>query len=39
MNQTLLIMVLMYTETFGAAAFIGCCRVVPLRETGACLAP
>ena len=28
-----------YTETFGAAAFIGCCRVVPLRETGACLAP
>ena len=28
-----------YTETFGAAAFIGCCRVVPLRETGACLSP
>ena len=36
MNQTLLIMVLIYTEAFGAAAFIGCCRVVPLRETGAC---
>lgn len=28
-----------YTETFGPAAFIGCCRVVPLRETGACLSP
>ncbi len=28
-----------YTEKFGAAAFIGCCRVVPLRETGACLSP
>ena len=28
-----------YTKTFGPAAFIGCCRVVPLRETGACLSP
>ena len=28
-----------YTEKFGPAAFIGCCRVVPLRETGACLSP
>ena len=28
-----------YTEKFGSAAFIGCCRVVPLRETGACLSP
>lgn len=30
---------IMYTEQFGAAAFIACCRVVPLRETGACLSP
>ena len=30
---------IVYTETFGPAAFIGCCRVVPLRETGACLSP
>ena len=30
---------IIYTETFGPAAFIGCCRVVPLRETGACLSP
>ena len=28
-----------YNEKFGSAAFIGCCRVVPLRETGACLSP
>ena len=28
-----------YTEGFGAAAFIGRCRVVPLRNTGAALAP
>ncbi len=28
-----------YTEAFGAAAFIGRCRVVPLRNTGAALAP
>jgi O-acetylhomoserine (thiol)-lyase len=28
-----------YSETFGAAAFIGRCRVVPLRNTGAALAP
>ena len=28
-----------YTEKFGPAAFIACCRVVPLRETGACLSP
>ena len=28
-----------YTEKFGSAAFIACCRVVPLRETGACLSP
>ena len=28
-----------YTEGFGAAAFIGRCRVVPLRNTGAALSP
>jgi len=28
-----------YTEEFKEAAFIACCRVVPLRETGACLSP
>jgi O-acetylhomoserine (thiol)-lyase len=28
-----------YTEAFGAAAYIGRCRVVPLRNTGAALAP
>jgi len=28
-----------YTETFGPAAFIGRCRVVPLRNTGAALSP
>jgi O-acetylhomoserine (thiol)-lyase len=28
-----------YTEAFGAAAFIGRCRVVPLRNTGAALSP
>ncbi|MEP1472901.1 MAG: aminotransferase class I/II-fold pyridoxal phosphate-dependent enzyme [Halieaceae bacterium] len=28
-----------YTEGFGEAAFIGRCRVVPLRNTGACLSP
>ena len=28
-----------YTDKFGPAAFIACCRVVPLRETGACLSP
>ncbi len=28
-----------YTETFGAAAFIGRCRVVPLRNMGAALSP
>ncbi|MCB5363442.1 bifunctional O-acetylhomoserine aminocarboxypropyltransferase/cysteine synthase [Pusillimonas sp. CC-YST705] len=28
-----------YTETFGAAAFIARCRVVPLRNTGAALSP
>ncbi|GGI70717.1 O-acetylhomoserine aminocarboxypropyltransferase/cysteine synthase family protein [Shewanella gelidii] len=28
-----------YTEAFGPAAFIGRCRVVPLRNTGAALAP
>jgi len=28
-----------YTEAFGAAAFIGRCRVVPLRNMGAALAP
>ncbi|MFT6958461.1 MAG: O-acetylhomoserine (thiol)-lyase [Halieaceae bacterium] len=28
-----------YTEGFGEAAFIGRCRVVPLRNTGACMAP
>jgi O-acetylhomoserine (thiol)-lyase len=28
-----------YTEGFGAAAYIGRCRVVPLRNTGAALAP
>ena len=29
----------MYTEAFEAAAFIGRCRVVPLRNTGAALSP
>lgn len=28
-----------YTEAMGAAAYIGRCRVVPLRNTGACLSP
>ncbi|MGP2409142.1 bifunctional O-acetylhomoserine aminocarboxypropyltransferase/cysteine synthase [Yersinia sp. 2553 StPb PI] len=28
-----------YTEQFGAAAYIGRCRVVPLRNTGAALSP
>ena len=28
-----------YTEAFGAAAFIGRCRVVPLRSMGAALSP
>lgn len=28
-----------YTEAFGLAAFIGRCRVVPLRNTGAALSP
>lgn len=28
-----------YTEAFGAAAYIGRCRVVPLRNTGAALSP
>jgi len=28
-----------YTEAFGAAAFIGRCRVVPLRNTGAVISP
>jgi O-acetylhomoserine (thiol)-lyase len=28
-----------YTEALGAAAFIGRCRVVPLRSTGAALSP
>lgn len=28
-----------YTETFGPAAFIARCRVVPLRNTGAALSP
>lgn len=28
-----------YTEALGAAAFIGRCRVVPLRNTGAAMAP
>ena len=28
-----------YTEAFGSAAFIGRCRVVPLRNTGAALSP
>ncbi|NQZ31762.1 MAG: aminotransferase class I/II-fold pyridoxal phosphate-dependent enzyme [Oceanospirillaceae bacterium] len=28
-----------YTEAFGPAAFIGRCRVVPLRNTGAAIAP
>ncbi|MWV12315.1 bifunctional O-acetylhomoserine aminocarboxypropyltransferase/cysteine synthase [Pseudomonas sp. R-28-1W-6] len=28
-----------YTDVFGAAAFIGRCRVVPLRNTGAALSP
>jgi O-acetylhomoserine (thiol)-lyase len=30
---------IVYTQQFGPAAFIACCRVVPLRETGACLSP
>ena len=30
---------IIYSKTFGPAAFISCCRVVPLRETGACLSP
>ena len=30
---------LIYSEIFGPAAFIGSCRVGPLRETGACLSP
>ena len=28
-----------YTETFGAAAFIGRCRIAPLRNTGAAISP
>ncbi|MBQ0719052.1 MAG: aminotransferase class I/II-fold pyridoxal phosphate-dependent enzyme [Gammaproteobacteria bacterium] len=28
-----------YTEAFGAAAYIGRCRVVPLRNTGAAISP
>lgn len=28
-----------YTEALGAAAYIGRCRVVPLRNTGAALPP
>jgi O-acetylhomoserine (thiol)-lyase len=28
-----------YTEAFGGAAFIGRCRVVPLRNTGAAISP
>ncbi|MFX6023394.1 PLP-dependent transferase, partial [Acinetobacter baumannii] len=28
-----------YTEAFGPAAFIGRCRVVPLRNMGAALSP
>lgn len=28
-----------YTEAFGSAAYIGRCRVVPLRNTGAALSP
>jgi len=28
-----------YTEALGPAAFIGRCRVVPLRNTGACMSP
>jgi O-acetylhomoserine (thiol)-lyase len=28
-----------YTEALGPAAFIGRCRVVPLRNTGAALSP
>src|SRR3546814_10214963 len=28
-----------YTEAFGPAAFIGRCRVVPLRNTGGALSP
>jgi O-acetylhomoserine (thiol)-lyase len=28
-----------YTEAFGPAAFIGRCRVVPLRNTGAAISP
>lgn len=30
---------IVFTKQFGTAAFIACCRVVPLRETGACLSP
>ena len=30
---------MVYTEAFGEAAFIGRCRVVPLRNTGAALSP
>lgn len=30
---------IVYTEAFGPAAFIGRCRVVPLRNTGAALSP
>jgi O-acetylhomoserine (thiol)-lyase len=30
---------IVYTKQFKEAAFIACCRVVPLRETGACLSP
>lgn len=30
---------IVYTEALGAAAFIGRCRVVPLRNTGAALSP
>ena len=30
---------MVYTEAFGPAAFIGRCRVVPLRNTGAALSP
>ncbi|OUS10417.1 O-acetylhomoserine aminocarboxypropyltransferase [Gammaproteobacteria bacterium 53_120_T64] len=28
-----------YTETFGPAAYIGRCRIVPLRNTGAAISP
>ena len=30
---------MVYTEAFGPAAFIGRCRVVPLRNMGAALSP